>query len=64
MTDSKHEKTNSVSNELSESDSSDDDIIIDRTDESNVKAHLQPSEDIHMEVDATHQSDDREYMNV
>ena len=46
---------------FSESDSSDDDIIIDRTDETSIKTHLQPLEDTKMEIDVGQQNDDRKY---
>ena len=53
---------NSISDELSASDSSsDDDIIIDRTEETKDKSQIQVSEDSHMEIDNAQQNDDREY---
>ena len=50
-----------MSNELSESDSSDDDIIIDRTEESSINAHHQSSEDNKMDTDVAHNSEDRKF---
>jgi len=49
---------NNVSNDLSESDSSDDDIIIDRTEETSINAHQQASEDSKMDTDVVQDSDD------
>ena len=52
---------NNVSNDLSESDSSDDDIIIDRTEETSINAHQQASEDSKMDTDVVQDSDDRKF---
>ena len=55
-----NDATNSITDELSASDSSsDDDIIIDRTEESKDKSQTQVSEDSHMEIDNAQQTDDR-----
>ena len=56
---------NSITDELSASDSSsDDDIIIDRTEDSKDKSQTQVSEDSHMEIDNAQQTDDREYTTL
>ena len=57
-----NDAANSITDELSASDSSsDDDIIIDRTEDSKDKSQTQVSEDSHMEIDNAQQTDDREY---
>ena len=57
-----NDHANSITDELSASDSSsDDDIIIDRTEETKDKSRIQVSEDSHMEIDNAQQNDDREY---
>ena len=53
---------NNVSNDLSESDSSDDDIIIDRTEETSINAHQQASEDSKMDTDVVQDTDDRKFL--
>ena len=50
-----------MSNELSESDSSDDDIIIDRTEETSIKVQQQSSDESKMETDVAHDSEDRKF---
>ena len=60
-----NDATNIITDELSASDSSsDDDIIIDRTEESKDKSQTQVSEDSHMEIDNAQQTDDREYSMI
>lgn len=53
-----------MSNELSESDSSDDDIIIDRTEEASIDAHQQASEDSKMETDVAPDTEDRKFLKI
>ena len=53
---------NNVSNDLSESDSSDDDIIIDRTEETSINANQQASEHSKMDTDAVQDTDDRKFL--
>ena len=52
---------NHLSNELSESDSSDDDIIIDRTEETSINAQQQSSEETKMDTDVAHDKEDRKF---
>ena len=60
-----NDHANSITDELSASDSSsDDDIIIDRTEDSKDKSQTQVSEDSHMEIDNAQQTDDREYSMI
>ena len=60
-----NDAANSITDELSASDSSsDDDIIIDRTEDSKDKSQTQVSEDSHMEIDNAQQTDDREYSMI
>ena len=60
-----NDHANSITDELSASDSSsDDDIIIDRTEDSKDKSQTQVSEDSHMEIDNAQQTDDREYTTL
>ena len=60
-----NDATNIITDELSASDSSsDDDIIIDRTEDSKDKSQPQVSEDSHMEIDNAQQTDDREYSMI
>ena len=60
-----NDAANSITDELSASDSSsDDDIIIDRTEDSKDKSQTQVSEDSHMEIDNAQQTDDREYTTL
>ena len=60
-----NDATNIITDELSASDSSsDDDIIIDRTEDSKDKSQTQVSEDSHMEIDNAQQTDDREYSMI
>ena len=60
-----NDAANSITDELSASDSSsDDDIIIDRTEDSKDKSQPQVSEDSHMEIDNAQQTDDREYSMI
>lgn len=51
-----------MSNDLSESDSSDDDIIIDRTEETSINAHQHASEDSKMDTDVVQDTDDRKFL--
>ena len=57
-----HTHVNNIPEDLSDgSDSSDEDIIIDRTEEPSAKVNQQVSEDSHMDIDVTQQNDDRKF---